>query len=110
VRSRLVLFALVFLPGLGYWLWTSTRPEHDGPHGPPLTVSQVNDLAVGTFKIEGGRERDVTRARCRPGEDGEGREPATHFRCDLSFANRERATVVVHVLPDGLFFTSSQLT
>ena len=91
----------------GYWLWETTRPAHEGKHGPPLTISQVSDLAtVGPFQIEGGRQRDVTSARCRAGSDGEGVEPSTHFRCELRFANREQRTVVLHVLPDGLRFES----
>ena len=107
MRARLVLFLLIAIAGLGYWLWSATRPAHDGGHGPPLTVSRVSDLAVGAFKIEAGRERDVARASCRPGGDGEGSEPTTHFRCDLRFVNGERATVVVHVLTDGLWFKSN---
>jgi hypothetical protein len=107
MRSRLVLFVFLLVAGLSYWLWGATRPAHDGGHGPPLTVSRVSDLAVGTFKIEGGRERDVARAGCRAGADGAGIEPATHFRCDLRFVNGERDTVVVHVLPDGLLFKSN---
>lgn len=107
MRARLVLFLLIAVAGLGYWLWGATRPAHDGGHGPPLAASRVSALAVGTFKIEGGRERDVSRASCRPGADGEGSEPTTHFRCDLRFANGERVTVVVHVLPDGLWFESN---
>ena len=66
----------------------------------------MNDLATGTFQIEGGRERDVTNASCRTGADGEGSAPSTHFRCDLRFANRERRAVVVHVLPGALWFES----
>jgi len=95
----------LFAAGVGYWLWASSRPEHDGPHGPPLTVSQVNDLAVGAFKVEGGRERDVARAswRGRCGKRTRDPLPLRSGVCKPRTRHRRRARparrLVLHAQP-----------
>jgi hypothetical protein len=96
----LVLLAI----GGGYWLWDSTHHDHSEPHGPPLTVAQIEGFARGTFVDDSGGTDTVTAITCRPGEDGAGTEPNVHFRCDMTFADGETADRLVHVLEQELLF------
>lgn len=106
--TRIPIFGVLALVGLGYWAWDASHHDHGGPHGQPMTISQMNRQARGTFTDEGGVPREVRSADCRPGEDGHGSEPNTHYVCDLTFSNGSTDNVVVHVLPNELMFRSSE--
>jgi hypothetical protein len=98
-------FFLVLLAiGGGYWLWDSTHHDHSEAHGPPLMVAQVQQLAQGTFVDDSGQSSTVTAISCRPGENGAGVEPNVHFSCDMTFADGETVTRLVHVLEQELIF------
>jgi hypothetical protein len=105
---RLPVFLVLVVIGIGYWIWDATHHDHDTEHGPPLTIAEVEQYAVGPYQTsEGEVSETVTSATCLPGEDGNGEEPNQHFRCDLVFEGGGIDNVVVHVEPDALLFKTS---
>jgi hypothetical protein len=96
---------LVFLLlGGGYWLWDSTHHDHGEAHGLPMTEAEIELAAQGPFVDDSGRPTVVTSSDCSPGEDGQGQEPNTHFRCDMTYADGTVVNRLVHVLETELIF------
>jgi hypothetical protein len=106
--KRLPIFGIVALMGLGYWGWDATHHDHGGAHGSPLTVAQIQRDMVGEFQSDDGTTSYIRAATCRPGEDGKGTAPATHFRCTVVFGNQSTDSLVIHVLPDSLMFKTAE--
>jgi hypothetical protein len=93
---------------LAVWGWgeDATHHDHRGAHAEPVTVLDVKDQLYGKLFVAEGRWKVwVESADCV----GEGGNAARHFHfhCRLLFDNGEVDEVLVHVLPDGLFFNSS---
>jgi hypothetical protein len=105
---RFSLFGVFLVIGLLYWAWDVTHHDHGGPHGTPMTVTEIQRVAVGAFTTDDGESHSIQQATCKPGEDGKGEEPNTHFRCDVWFSNGMSDNVVIHVLPDELMFKTAE--
>lgn len=101
-RARSLLVLLVI--GGGYWVWDSTHHDHGEAHGQPMTVAQIESVARGTFVDDSGASSVVTSSDCSPGEDGNGEEPNTHFRCEITYADGVTVNRLVHVLETELIF------
>jgi hypothetical protein len=111
-RSRLrrapavVLLGLLGLGVVG-WGWDATHHDHDGAHGVPVTVEELQLAVQGPWNAADGSVVTVAGAICGgQGEPGVG--GYTHFDCSLSFDDGTGDEIVVHVLESGeLFFVSS---
>lgn len=102
-------FPLLLLFGGLFWFWDSTHHDHDGPHGVPMPVAQIETVSLGTFEVEDGSTTVVTNAACRGGEKGDGDAGTfTHALCTITFENGDTDQVVVHLLPDGIEFRSTE--
>jgi hypothetical protein len=89
------------------WAWDATHHDDHGAHGAPLTSAEIAyELGGMGFEDQYGSILTIRGAKCSPGKDGHGTEPAAHFRCDLKF-EYESDTVVVHVLPREFLFKSN---
>lgn len=92
---------------LALWGWSddATHHDHRGSHAQPVTALDVkNELYTKMFVAEGRWKVWVESADC-VGEGGSaGRH--FHFQCRLLFDNGEADEVLVHLLPDGVFFNS----
>jgi hypothetical protein len=64
-----------------------------------------NELYSKVFVADGGWRAWVDSADCIGDGGSVGRH--VHFQCRLLFDNGDADEVLVHVLPDGLFFNSS---
>jgi hypothetical protein len=104
---RFSIVGFVLLLGLVGWAWDGSHHDHGGPHGQPMTIRQIERETHGAFTDDTGAAHVVQSSSCRPGEDGNGTEPNTHYVCDLTFTNGSTDNVVVHILPDELTFKSS---
>lgn len=107
-RGSVVLLGLVAF-GLAGWGWDATHHDHDGGHGLPATVAEVEQtMTVGAFTADDGSSVVVSSATCF----GEGEVAAggyTHFDCSLVFSDGTGDEVVVHLTEnDELFFVSSE--
>jgi hypothetical protein len=102
-----ILFAGLVLLGIFSGIWDATHHDHDGPHGSPLTASEVRHGMVGQmFLTDLGKRFWVESAACTG--DGEPVVRHVHFRCHVVFDNGEAEDVLVHVEQDGLFFEASR--
>jgi hypothetical protein len=111
-RSRLlrggavggVLVAMLVVVGMASWGWDATHDDHSGPHGAPITAREAEREMTGqTFVTDGGERMRVDAADCNGAND----VADVHFRCLLTFSSSEQDDVLVHVLPNELFFKSS---
>jgi hypothetical protein len=100
------VLALVAL-GLGGWAWDASSHDHDGAHGRPGTVPEIQLAMQGPFVADDGGTATVAGAICT----GSGEPVAggfTHFDCQLAFDDGTGDEVLVHLLPnDEIFFKSA---
>jgi hypothetical protein len=95
--------------GLVGWAWDASHHDHEGGHGTPATIEQIQ-LAMkdGPFLADDGSSVVVSGATCT----GEGEPDVgggyTHFDCSLAFDDGTGDEVVVHLLEnDELFFKTA---
>ncbi len=114
-RSRLlrggavggVLVAMLVVVGIASSGWDAAHHDHSGPHGAPITPLEAQREMTGKmFVNDGGGRMWVEAADCRG--DGANDVADVHFHCLLTFNDGESDEVLVHVLPDELFFKSSR--
>jgi hypothetical protein len=105
---RLPIFGVLLLVGLGFWAWDARTHDHEGAHGAPMTAAQMEaEMTEGAFTAEDGSKVVLEQASCVGDGDQEG-GGWTHFTCDLEFDDGSTDEVVVHNLPDELFFKSAE--
>jgi hypothetical protein len=104
---RFLFIPLALVVGGAYWAWDATHHDHDGPHGAPMTVKEIQAELTdgGSFVADDGGSATVTAADCSGDGDRVGRG-FEHFRCALTFANGSTDSVVVHNLPTELIFSA----
>lgn len=100
------ILGLVVL-GLAGWGWDAAHHDHEGEHGLPATVAEIQLAMRGEFVAEDGTTTTVAGAVCT-GEGDPLDNGFTHFDCSLAFDDGTGDEVLVHLLPDGeLFFKAS---